>query len=216
MYTILRALIYWMIIKPFVVLVLGMNVTGREHLPRNGPALLVANHNSHLDTLVLLSLFRFRDLSQVRPVAAGDYFMSGPIRRWFAVRIVRIIPITRKPTRSGSHPLAACHEALNRGEILAIFPEGSRGKPERRGSFKRGVARLVETRPTLPVVPVYLSGTGKALPRGEALFVPHICTLSIGEPFYGQEDRIAFMKDLNQRFDQLAPSQSYLQDKEST
>ena len=208
MNTLLRALIYWLAVKPFVGLVLGVNVKGLEHLPRKGPAIVVANHNSHLDTLVLLSLFPFKHLSSVRPVAAGDYFLKTRVRRWFALNIVRVIAIDRSPKPSGGHPLAACEEALDAGEILAIFPEGSRGTPEVRGPFKRGIAHLVASRPDVPIIPVFLSGTGKALPRGEALLVPHICKLTLGEPIQGTTDREAFMTELAERFDTLSQNET--------
>ena len=204
MITLLRALLYWIAVKPFVALVLGVQAKGLTNLPRKGPAILVANHNSHLDTLVLLSLFPFRQLQYVHPVAAGDYFFQGRFRRWFALHIVRVIAIDRKPTHAKGHPLAACQAALDRGEILAIFPEGSRGRPEQLAPFKQGIAHLVADRPEVPILPVYLSGTGKALPRGEALLVPHICKLTIDEPFRGGTDRKAFMRELARRFAQLA------------
>jgi 1-acyl-sn-glycerol-3-phosphate acyltransferase len=208
MITLLRVLLYWIAVKPFVALVLGVQVKGLSNLPRKGPAILVANHNSHLDTLVLLSLFPFRQLNRVHPVAAGDYFLKGRFRRWFALNIVRVIPIDRKPTHEHGHPLSGCRSALDRGEILALFPEGSRGRPEQLAPFKQGVAHLVADRPEVPVIAVYLSGTGKVLPRGEALLVPHICKLSIGEPFRGNTDRKAFMRELARRFAQLAQQDS--------
>jgi len=207
MNTFLRALLYWLWVKPFVGLVLGLQVKGLEHLPRKGPAILVANHNSHLDTLVLLSLFSLRELNHVRPVAAGDYFLKGCVRKWFALHIVRVLPIDRVPRREKRHPLSACQDALDRNEILALFPEGSRGTPNQLAPFKQGIAHLVASRPEVPIVPVFLSGTGKALPKGEALFVPHVCKLTIGEPLQGSTDRKAFMQDLARRFESLAPQE---------
>jgi 1-acyl-sn-glycerol-3-phosphate acyltransferase len=199
----LRAVLFLALAKPFVSLVLGVDLRGREKLPERGPALLVANHNSHLDTLVLMSLFPVRLLPGLRPVAAGDYFLRNRFMRWFSLQLVGILPISRRPTASGGHPLTPCLDALDRGEILILFPEGSRGEPETRGPFKRGVAHLVKSRPEIPVIPVCLGGTGMALPRGEALFVPRICRMVIGEAFTWNGDIAGFMQELENRFDAL-------------
>ena len=68
-------LLFWMLIgRPLALVVLGLNVRSRHGLPRSGPAIVVANHNSHLDTFVLISLFPLALLGKLRPVAAADYF----------------------------------------------------------------------------------------------------------------------------------------------
>src|SRR5215470_2724678 len=61
-------------IKPFMTLFIGLRVRGREHLPKTGAFILIANHSSHLDTISLLSLFPITKLRIIRPVAAADYF----------------------------------------------------------------------------------------------------------------------------------------------
>jgi 1-acyl-sn-glycerol-3-phosphate acyltransferase len=76
--------------------------------------------------------------------------------------------------------------ALERGEILLLYPEGSRGEPEQLSRFKSGISRLVERCPETPIVPVYMYGLGKALPRGEFLLVPFFCDVIIGEWLYWQ------------------------------
>jgi len=200
----LRALVFWLIAKPFVALVLGTDVRGLMKLPARGPAILAANHNSHLDTLVLMTLFPTRLLPRLRPVAAGDYFMRKRWLRWFVLNVVRTIPIDRSAASPHDHPLTPCLEALDRGEILLLFPEGSRGEPEARGQLKSGIAHLAKSRPLVPVHPVCLGGTGLALPKGEALFVPRVCRLVIDDPFTWTGEKAGFMRELESRFDALA------------
>ncbi|MDT3995316.1 1-acyl-sn-glycerol-3-phosphate acyltransferase, partial [Mammaliicoccus fleurettii] len=95
----LRLIIFTMIIKPIILIVLGLNIRRREWLPKEGPIVIIANHNSHLDTLVLLSLFQGKGFKKARPVAAGDYFFKNKLLKWFSINIMQIIPIERKMTR---------------------------------------------------------------------------------------------------------------------
>jgi 1-acyl-sn-glycerol-3-phosphate acyltransferase len=184
--------------------VLGANVRGRAHLPRKGPAIIVANHNSHLDTLTILALFPLADLPRLRPVAAMDYFMRNPVMAWFATNIIGIIPIDRKKRAEDGNPLEPCEQALDRGEILILFPEGSRGEPERLIQFKKGVAHLIKARPQTPVHPIFMHGLGKALPKDSMLLVPFNCDIVIGEPLRWTDSVDSFMEILQQRMAALA------------
>lgn len=182
MIRVLRHTFFWLVVRPLVLVVLGLNTRHRERMLKDGPCIVVANHNSHLDTLVLMTLFPARMLDQLRPVAAADYFFRYGWLKWFSLNIIGIIPLDRDTKRAGKHPLAPIGEALERGEIVILFPEGSRGDPEKLGEFKTGIAHLVKMHPAVPVSPVYMHGLGKALPKGEALLVPFFCDVFIGEP----------------------------------
>ena len=145
-----RTLFFAFLIRPFVLVMLGLNVRNREKLPVTGPVVLVANHNSHLDAVTLMSLFPLRMLSKLRPVAAQDYFFRNPLLRWFALRVIGILPIDRHIKSKHIHPLAGINDALKRGDIVIIFPEGSRGNPEQLGSFKAGIAHIAKKNPEEP------------------------------------------------------------------
>jgi 1-acyl-sn-glycerol-3-phosphate acyltransferase len=188
-------------IRLLVLLIMGLNIRGRQNLPVKGPAMIVANHNSHLDTLTLISLLPLSSLPHVRPVAALDYFLKNKALAWFALNIIGILPIDRA---GGANPLAGSNAALARRDILILFPEGSRGEPEKMADFKRGVALLVKENPDVPVIPVFMHGLGKALPKGTGLFVPFICDIFVGSPVHWPGDTKKFMNDLRLSIDGLA------------
>jgi 1-acyl-sn-glycerol-3-phosphate acyltransferase len=251
----LRWLFFRLVVRPVVLVVLGTNVRHRERLPTRGPAILVANHNSHLDTMVLMTLLPSRLLPHVRPVAAADYFLRNRVVAWFALRIVGIIPIRRRPAapHAGLPPaatalppaasapapaatapppattpppaatlpppasqppasqpppaadvLAGVVDALAHGDVVILFPEGSRGEPERLAELKSGVARLAERCPGVPIIPVFLHGLGKALPRGSLLPVPFFCDVFVGQPVAWSGNRESFLDDLKSRLQALA------------
>lgn len=199
----LRLVFFALFVRFLVLLILGLNVRHRQRLPVRGPAILCANHNSHLDTLVLMSLFPLGLLPHIRSVAAMDYFMRNRFMAWFALDIMGIIPLDRKPRR-GEDPLAGCVDALRCGDILILFPEGTRGEPEALSKFKSGVAHLTERAPQVPIVPVFLHGLGKALPKGEAILVPFFCDVFIGQPLCWGGERRDFMRCLETAMHELA------------
>jgi len=184
----LKQLFFALLIRPLLLFVSGIRVRGMERLPAEGPALLVANHNSHLDTLALMSLFPLRALPRVRPVAARDYFFATPLRRFAAQKLIGILPLERERVKkSAGHPLDPLARALDKGDILILYPEGSRGKPGKLRPFKSGFAHLAKIRPEVPVIPVKISGTDRSLPKDEALWVPFVIEIEILEPmrFHG-------------------------------
>lgn len=201
----LRQAFFLTVVRPVVLVGLGLNVRRRHLLPRAGPAIVVANHNSHLDAAVLSSLFPLRFLPRVRPVAAADYFLSGNrALAWFATRMMGILPLERTVRRGGPDPLAPCEAALARGEVLILFPEGTRGEPEERSELRGGVSRLVERCPDVPVTPVFLHGLGKSLPKGAWLPVPLFCDVFVGEELRFGGRRAEFFAELKRALDELA------------
>ena len=202
MIAMLRAAFFLLVVRPVLTVVLGANVRQRELLPCKGPAIIVANHNSHLDTLTIMAMYKLRHLPHLRPVAAADYFLSSRAMAWFSLNIIGIVPLARDV--HGGSPLEPCLEALDRGDILILFPEGSRGQPETLSQFKRGVAHLARARPQTPVHPLFMHGLGKALPKDSLLLVPFNCDVIAGEPFLWNGSTDAFMELLQARMADLA------------
>jgi 1-acyl-sn-glycerol-3-phosphate acyltransferase len=197
----LQRLFYLLIVKPLVLVLLGIAVRGREHLPTSGPAIIVANHNSHLDTLALMSLFPQSLISCVHPVAASDYFLKNKFLAWFSQQLIGIIPIERHSVEKSGSVLAPLVQALNDNAILILFPEGTRGEPESLGKLKNGIAHSVC--PDTPVIPVFFHGLGKCLPKGEFLLVPFFVDAFVGEALHWEGSRGVFMKKLNDAMSHL-------------
>mgnify|MGYP001169212283 CR=1 FL=1 len=199
-----RMLFFALFVRPIMLVVLGLNVRRSEQLPAKGPAILVANHNSHLDAVTLMTLFPLRMLPKLRPVAAQDYFFRNPLLKWFALHIMGILPLDRKVKSRRTHPLEGINVALEHGDIVIVFPEGSRGAPEELGEFKAGIAHIAKKNPDVPVIPIFMHGLGKALPKGEALLVPFFLDVFVGESINWEDDKEAFMEQLSTRMTALA------------
>jgi 1-acyl-sn-glycerol-3-phosphate acyltransferase len=208
----LRLLLLVLVARPLARFFTGADVIGRERLPKTGPAIVVANHASHVDTLLMLTIFPARTLAKVRPAAAADYFLKGPVIGGFSRHVIGIVPIARDRVAAGEDVLAPAREALAAGDIVVVFPEGTRGDGEEMAKLKNGVARLAQAFPEAPVTPVWLQGAGRVLPKGAFVPVPMNCTVLVGEAFRYRGDRMAFMEDLRERLEALhaqAPPQRW-------
>lgn len=199
-----RFLFFSFIVRPVVFLLLGVHIRGRELLPQEGPAVIVANHNSHLDTVVLMIACPGRIFDKIRPVAAADYWTKNKWITWFSKNIIQIIPIERDREKRVGDPLDPISEALDQGDVVIFFPEGSRGEPEQMSQFKSGIAILSERHPQVPIVPVFLRGLGRALPRGEGLLVPFMCELFVGPSLRWTGEKEDFMEELSETMNELS------------
>jgi 1-acyl-sn-glycerol-3-phosphate acyltransferase len=206
--------------QPVVRFWLGLNVRHRERLPLRGPAIVAANHNSHLDICTLLSLFPLSRVPDVQPAAAADYFMKGGPLSWVAQNLVGIIPVVRGGIKDAdgntADPLEGCYQALAAGKILVIFPEGTRGEPERMQALKSGISYLARRFPDVPVVPLYMYGLGKSMPKGAWFPLPFFVDIFVGRPLTWRGDsagdKAAFMEQLNARFVSLRAKARPLRD----
>lgn len=178
-----RLLVFAFIIKPFVLVFLGINVRNSNNIPSKGGMILVANHCSHVDTLVLMSLFRLKDIARIHPLAAGDYFFTCKIKSCFFRNIFGAVPCWRKATKNHSiqESFSEVIDIVNDGGIVIIYPEGTRSLDSEIHNFKTGVARIAKEVPNLPIVPFYIEGTDMVLPKKDFLIVPNIVRINVGE-----------------------------------
>jgi len=193
----IKKLFFIFIVRPIVLIISGVSLKGKENLPTKGPAILVANHNSHLDTMVIMSLFSLKTLERVRPIGAEDYFCNKPYKRWLSKNLIDLIALKRRPSKAEGHPFGEIYRALDNEEIVLLFPEGSRGDPEVMKPFKTGIAHIAKDYPTVPVIPLSIYGAGKVLPKGEALFVPFVIDVNVGKAvFFHGEEKHVYTKNL--------------------
>ena len=205
----LRDVVFILFFRPLVWIFLGLTIKHRNRLPIKGPAIIIANHNSHIDTIVLMSLYPLRSLFQVRPVAAADYFLKNRYLGWFCKRVLQIIPIHRVVPKKKINPLQAIEDALQQGSILIFYPEGTRGQAEIMGEFKKGIVRLTTQYPDVPIIPVYLQGLGKVLPKGRTLLVPFNVSAIVGKPIKQREIAQDFCIYLRDQIRSLADEINY-------
>ena len=152
--------------------------------PPAGQCLYFANHTSHLDTVAIWSALTPRQRARVRPVAARDYWDKPGLRRWLSGNVLRAILIDRKREVADADPLAPVREALDGGDSLILFPEGTRSRERLPQPFKGGLFRLAGEYPQVALVPVYLDTLHRSLPKGALLPLPLplYCNVNFGAP----------------------------------
>ena len=161
-----------------------INVEGLENVPKSGPLIIVANHLSNADP-PLVHGYLTPALGRPMHILAKEALFVGPIGTF-----LRSQGIT--PVKAGGSDIEAYRTALDvldRGNVLTIFPEGTRSRTGQLGDPKPGVAMLA-TRSRVPILPVGISGTDRFLGRGRRF--PRIgtrITLRVGEPFTVELDK---------------------------
>jgi 1-acyl-sn-glycerol-3-phosphate acyltransferase len=168
------------LLRSYLRIVHRLRVEGAEHLRQSESFALVANHASHLDALCLMAALPLAHVHRVFPAAAADYWFRSAAGTVVAAGMLNALAMERQgnPRRS----LEACRQVLREpGNVLILFPEGRRSPDGQLLPFRPGIGYLLAGTPHL-VVPAYLSGTERALPRGRVVPVPHPITVRVGPP----------------------------------
>lgn len=173
----------------FVRMVTGAQGHWFDCKPRAGQRVYIANHSSHLDFLVLWAVLPGDVRAATRPVAAKDYWEANSLRRWLALKVFRAVLVDRKPSGAAGADtvLRPLVDALQQGESLILFPEGTRGSGADVAPFKSGLYHLCRLTPGVEVVPVYLANLNRILPKGEIAMVPLLSRVSFGPALYLEE-----------------------------
>ena len=179
-------LIYPILMRTFLKIIVGVKYRNREILKKTPQFILVSNHNSHLDSMAILSALPLSQLVKTHPIAAADYFGTSKFRSFLSRNLVNAILIKRTREKDDKSPIEIMTDVLKKGDSIILFPEGTRGEPEKIQEFKKGIGVLLQRNPNIPFIPVFMKGMGKILPRGEKLLVPFDSYVCFGEPIFCQ------------------------------
>jgi len=158
-----------------VKMLFRLRVTGQEHLPRRGAFILASNHVSYLDPVILGAA----SPRTLRFMARADLFRNPLFA--LLIRGLNAFSVKRDEQDPASIRLALHH--LRRGEVVVVFPEGGRSKSGDLEKGRPGIG-LLAAHAKVPVIPVYLSGTDKALPRQARFIRCHPVRAHFGAPLF--------------------------------
>ncbi len=167
-----------------------------------------ANHGSHLDAAVIWAALPRELRRRTRPVAARDYWDRGAVRRYLSSRVFRSVLIERERFSAHSNPLIPMESALEAGDSLILFPEGTRTTDDEgaMGDFKPGLWHLARKHPEAQLVPVHLENLSRILPKGEFILIPLLAAVTFGAPLrpLEGEDKMTFLRRAKECVRQLA------------
>lgn len=175
-------LLHVLLLRPIVKLFSGINVTGKENLDNLDQYIIIANHNSHLDIVLLYYLLPISHIVRTHPVADKPHFSKSRLVFRLVDFFFKPIWVTRGKPDLSDDPFAEIKGIIDAGQNVIIFPEGTRGVPGEMQHFKSGIGRLMAQYPEVPILPVFLVGPERALPRASALLLPIWSNIIIGPP----------------------------------
>ena len=142
-----------------------------------------ANHGSHGDFVLIWASLPPHLRRITRPVAGQDYWLASALRRFAARRVFRALLIDRQPGQTDPAPVAVMAAALQQGDSLILFPEGTRNTSDAPLlPFRSGLYHLHMAHPDAELVPVWIDHIRRVMPKGEVVPVPILCSVTFGEP----------------------------------
>jgi 1-acyl-sn-glycerol-3-phosphate acyltransferase len=170
----------WSLVRGIFGMWNRLKIRGRENLPGRPSFVLVANHLSHLDAMVLGAMLPLRWRDYLFPLGAQDVFFEKLPIAGFAATVLNALPVRRRGV--AGHALEELRRhMLAEPRIYILFPEGARSRIQMMAKFKPGIGMLVAGTP-VPVVPCWLQGTFEAMPPDSWLLRPTRIEVRIGEP----------------------------------
>ena len=162
--------------------------------PKAEQRIYFANHQSHADLVMIWAALPEELRSITRPIAARDYWTKSDFKRWITTAVFNAVYVDRE--RQGDEdPLQPLIDALQSGDSLIIFPEGTRGHAAEPQAFKAGLYNLALRFPDVVMVPAWIANVQRVMPKGEVVPVPVLCSVTFGAPIRLEpgEERRAFL-----------------------
>ena len=170
----------WFLLK-LVRLLTGSQARWYGCPPQAEQRIYFANHQSHADLVMIWAALPHELRAITRPVAARDYWTKTPWRQWITTAVFNAVYVDRE-RKEGSDPLQPLVEALERGDSIILFPEGTRGDGEEPQAFKSGLYSLATQFPDVVLVPAWIDNIQRVMPKGEVVPVPILCSVTFGAP----------------------------------
>jgi 1-acyl-sn-glycerol-3-phosphate acyltransferase len=162
--------------------------------PKAEQRIYFANHQSHADLVMIWAALPKELRRNTRAVAARDYWTKTPFKQWLTSAVFNVIYVSRE-RHAEEDPLEPLIDAMNDGDSLILFPEGTRGYADEPQAFKAGLYNLALKFPEVELVPAWINNVQRVMPKGEVVPVPVLCSVTFGIPMKVQpgEDRQAFL-----------------------
>ena len=162
--------------------------------PKAEQRIYFANHQSHADLVLIWAALPSELRSITRPIAAKDYWTQTRFKQWITTAVFNAIYVDRNKS-SDQDPLEPLIAALESGDSIILFPEGTRGNQEEPQAFKAGLYKLAQKFPQVVLVPAWINNVQRVMPKGEVVPVPILCSVTFGAPITLEdgEDRALFL-----------------------
>jgi len=182
-----RTAIVETVVRPWISMVAKPDRQGLDRLLTLDPeqhAIFVANHHSHLDTSLLQTSIPFPWRHKLVVGAASEVFFDSRAKATMSALTIGAFPIDRSTAGRASADQAA--DLIDQGNSLLIYPEGGRS-PDGWGQPFKGGAAYLALRCNVPIVPIYLAGTGKIWRKGQRVPTPSSTTVLFGDPIWARD-----------------------------
>ena len=174
--------------------------------PKAEQRIYFANHQSHLDWVLIWAALPRELRATTRPIAARDYWTSSRFKHWITREVFNAVYVARQRSDT-QDPLEPLISALANGDSLVIFPEGTRSNLGAPQPFKSGLYHLAQQFPQVQLIPAWIDNVQRVMPKGEVVPVPILCTVTFGAPItlLPDEDKRAFLARARQAVVDLQP-----------